>query len=49
MMRMTAPFIQKWTKIPPNYETLYQQMLLEMQRPDFVATWRLLTTWGTTA
>ncbi|GAC1621183.1 MAG: hypothetical protein NVS4B9_12240 [Ktedonobacteraceae bacterium] len=38
MMRMTAPFIQKWTKIPPNYETLYQQMLLEMQRPDFVAT-----------
>jgi hypothetical protein len=27
-------------------DTLYQQMLSEMQQPDFVATWGLLTAWG---
>ncbi len=47
MMRVTIPFMQKWTKFPENYETLYQQMLLEMQQPDFVGIWRLLTVWGT--
>jgi len=29
-----------------DYETIYQQALTEMQLPDFVATWRLLTAWG---
>ena len=48
MMRVTIPFMQKWTKFPANYETLYQQMLLEMQQPDFVGIWRLLTVWVTT-
>ena len=40
------PFIRKWTRVPDDYEEIYQQALVEMQQPDFVATWRLLTAWG---
>ncbi len=45
--RTLTPFLRKWTDFPSNYESLYQQMVQEMQQPDFVATWRLLTVWGT--
>ncbi|HTK07884.1 MAG TPA: class I SAM-dependent methyltransferase [Ktedonobacteraceae bacterium] len=45
--RTILPFLRKWTRIPDNYEEFYQQMLHEMQQPDFVATWDLLTVWGT--
>lgn len=48
VFRTTLPFLRKWTRLPDNYESLYQQALTEMQQPDFVATWRLLTVWGTT-
>lgn len=41
------PFFQKWTRLPDDYEALYQQMLHEMNQPDFVATANLLTAWGT--
>ncbi|HTK06257.1 MAG TPA: methyltransferase domain-containing protein [Ktedonobacteraceae bacterium] len=44
--RNAQPFLRKWVHVPENYEELYQQMLSEMQRPDFVATWKLLTVWG---
>ncbi len=40
------PFIRKWTRLPEDYQTLRQQVLSDMQQPDFVATWRLLTAWG---
>jgi ubiquinone/menaquinone biosynthesis C-methylase UbiE len=40
------PFLRKWTHVPEDYETLCQQVLSEIQQPDFVATWRLLTAWG---
>jgi hypothetical protein len=40
------PFFQKWTRVPSDYEEIYQQALKEMQQPDFVATWTLLTVWG---
>lgn len=40
------PFIRKWSRVPDDYETIYQQALSEMQRPDFVATSSLLTAWG---
>ncbi len=46
IFRTLLPFLRKWTKVPENYEHLYQQALQEMQQPDFVATWRLLTVWG---
>ncbi len=42
------PFLRKWTKVPDDYEAIYQQALSEMQQPDFVAIWRLLTVWGNT-
>ncbi len=47
LMRTGLPFIRKWTQVPDDYEALYQQALSEMQQPDFVATWTLLTAWGT--
>lgn len=45
--RTMIPFMRKWSRLPDNYETLYQEMLRDMQQPDFVANWNLLTTWGT--
>ena len=42
-----AKVTHKWTSVPDDYEEIYQQMLTEMQQPDFVATWTLLTAWGT--
>ncbi len=44
--RTVVPFLRKWTQVPGDYEAVYQQVLVEMQEPDFVATWRLLTAWG---
>lgn len=40
------PFIQKWTRAPQDYDTIYQQALIEMQQSDFEATWRFVTAWG---
>ena len=44
--RTALPFLKKWTQVPDNYNEIYQQMLTEVQQPDFEATWILLTTWG---
>lgn len=44
--RTIVPFLRKWTQVPDDYEDLYQQMLREIQQPDFVATLSLLTAWG---
>jgi ubiquinone/menaquinone biosynthesis C-methylase UbiE len=41
-----APFFKKWTNVPDNYEEICQQALDEIQQPDFVAYWNLLTAWG---
>lgn len=46
--RTIVPFLRKWGHMPENYETLYQHMLDETQRPDFTASWKLITAWGTT-
>lgn len=45
--RNLVPFIRKWTRIPDDYETIYQQALTEMQLPDFVGRMGMLTAWGT--
>jgi hypothetical protein len=42
-------YLQKWTRVPDDYQELYQQALEEMQQPDFVATHVLTTAWGTRA
>jgi ubiquinone/menaquinone biosynthesis C-methylase UbiE len=44
--RTVVPFLRKWGQVPDDYETIYQQALSELQQPDFVATWSLLTAWG---
>jgi hypothetical protein len=44
--RTILPFLQKWTRVPSNYKEIYEQALDDMQRPDFVATWALLSAWG---
>jgi ubiquinone/menaquinone biosynthesis C-methylase UbiE len=46
LFRTAQPFINKWIKLPPDYQDLYQQMVVETQRPDFVATQMLTTAWG---
>jgi len=46
LFRVSLPFFQKWTHISSDYELTYQQAIEEMQRPNFVATWRFLTAWG---
>jgi ubiquinone/menaquinone biosynthesis C-methylase UbiE len=46
VFRTVVPYIRKWTSVPADYETIYQQALAELQQPDCVTTWRLLTAWG---
>jgi ubiquinone/menaquinone biosynthesis C-methylase UbiE len=46
LYRTVRPFLEKWTRLPEDYDALYQQALVEMQQADFVATWRFVTTWG---
>lgn len=45
-MRITLPFVQKWSRLPEDFDEICQQALADMQLPDFVATWSLLTVWG---
>ncbi|GAC1637054.1 MAG: hypothetical protein NVS4B9_30210 [Ktedonobacteraceae bacterium] len=45
--RTLIPFLRKWTKVPDDYEQIYRHMLAEIQQPDFVVEWKLLTAWGT--
>lgn len=46
LYRTLRPFLQKWTRIPDDYDAIYRQALVEMQQPGFVATWRFHTAWG---
>lgn len=46
IFRTTLPFLRKWIKLPPDYQETYRQMMIETQRPDFVATSTLTTAWG---
>jgi ubiquinone/menaquinone biosynthesis C-methylase UbiE len=46
LYRTIRPFLRQWLRVPNDYETIYQQAIHDMQQPDFLATWRLLTVWG---
>lgn len=46
LFRTNKPFLQKWTRMPGDYEDLYQQMLVEMEQPDFVASNKAVIAWG---
>jgi ubiquinone/menaquinone biosynthesis C-methylase UbiE len=39
-------FILKWCGFTPDYDTLCQQVLHDLEQPDFSATWKLLTAWA---
>lgn len=46
ILQTALPFMRKWSQVPEDYEQLCQQAFREMQDPDFVATWDVLTAWG---
>ncbi len=46
LFRTHVPFMYKWTQVPDDYEALYEQMVCEVQRPDFVAKANIVTAWG---
>ncbi len=46
LFRTHVPFMYKWTQVPDGYEALYEQMVCEVQQPDFVAKANLVTAWG---
>jgi ubiquinone/menaquinone biosynthesis C-methylase UbiE len=46
VFKIALPFFQKWTRVPDDYQELYQQALKEMQQPEFVAKGIMLTAWG---
>lgn len=46
LFRTIEPFLRKWTRVPEDYHTIYQQMVNEMQQPDFAATFPVFTVWG---
>ncbi len=46
LFQTALPFFRKWIRVPEDYQTIYQQALVEMQLPDFVAKSSLLTAWG---
>lgn len=47
LLQTGLPFMRKWSRVPENYDQLYQQALSEMQQPNFAATWGVVTAWGT--
>lgn len=49
VFRTALPFLHKWTDVPDDYEAIYHQMLAEIHQPDFVATWKMVTAWGSVA
>lgn len=46
LYRTIRSFLRQWLRVPDDYEMIYQQAMHEMQQPEFLATWRLLTVWG---
>jgi hypothetical protein len=46
VLRTLRPFLHKWGCLSEDYDAIREQVLEEVQRPDFCATWHLLTVWG---
>jgi ubiquinone/menaquinone biosynthesis C-methylase UbiE len=46
VLRTLRPFLQKWGCSREDYDAIHRQALEELRRPDFHATWHLLTAWG---
>ncbi len=48
LFRNSRPFLQKWVGTGKDYDTLYKQVLADMQQPTFQATSNFRTVWGQT-
>lgn len=46
LFRTIKPFLQKWTRLPDDYDVIHQRMVEEMNAPDFAVSMGLLTAWG---
>ncbi len=46
LFRTHMAFIRKWTQIPDDYDALYEQMVCEVQQPDFAGKANMVTAWG---
>jgi len=46
LFSVIKPFIQKWTRLPDEYDEMYQHMVEEIHQPSFVGRMHLLTAWG---
>jgi ubiquinone/menaquinone biosynthesis C-methylase UbiE len=46
LFRNSRPFLKKWGALSKNYETLYQQLLTDMNKPSFQVTINFATVWG---
>ena len=46
VFRTLRPFLQKWGCMSKDYDAIRDQAFEEIHRPDFCATWHLLTAWG---
>lgn len=44
--RTIVSFLRKWTRLPDDYETLYQEMVHETQQLDSMSSWDVITAWG---
>lgn len=47
LFRTIVPFLTRWTRVPKNYEDIYQQAMHDIQQPGFYVNSRILTAWGT--
>lgn len=46
LFSVLKPFMQKWTRLPDDYDEIYQRMVQEIHQPSFVGRMHLLTAWG---
>jgi ubiquinone/menaquinone biosynthesis C-methylase UbiE len=49
LFHVGLPFLQKWTRVPDDYDAFRHQAIMDMQQPGFEATWAFLTAWGRVA
>jgi ubiquinone/menaquinone biosynthesis C-methylase UbiE len=43
LYQTALPFLRKWTRVPENYEEIFQQAMNEQKQMDFVGSWHVLT------
>lgn len=47
LFKTLVPFFRKWGQLPDDYDATYQQMLSDIQQPDYSSSWTVLIAWGT--